>query len=95
MSRTLQYLAVCKEFQVPGVEVQQVVVPPPPMVPIPSPHWLLTVHAEDVRSRIGEMKARVTSIFGSILKINSTKKVNVFTRLLICTCKFGDVLISF
>ncbi|KAI4905920.1 hypothetical protein NFI96_030119 [Prochilodus magdalenae] len=74
MSRTLQYLAVCKKFQVPGVEVQHVV-PPPPMVPIPSPHWLLTIHARDVRTRIGEMKARVTSIFGSILKIHSTKKV--------------------
>ncbi|KAI4900998.1 hypothetical protein NFI96_017932, partial [Prochilodus magdalenae] len=74
MTRTLQYLAVCNKFQVPGVEVQHVA-PPPPMVPVPSPDWLLTIHAEDVRTRIGEMKARVTSIFGSILKIDSTKKV--------------------
>ncbi|XP_048840307.1 uncharacterized protein LOC125713326 [Brienomyrus brachyistius] len=33
-----------------------------------------TVPAKDVRARIGEMKARVTSIFGSVLKMDSTKK---------------------
>ncbi|KAG9278289.1 hypothetical protein AMEX_G6133, partial [Astyanax mexicanus] len=74
MASTLQYLAVCKKFQVAGVEAPSIA-PPPPMVPIPSHHWLLTVHAEDVRMRIGEMKSRVTSIFGSILKMDSTKKV--------------------
>ncbi|XP_048848221.1 uncharacterized protein LOC125718410 isoform X2 [Brienomyrus brachyistius] len=74
MARTLQYLAVCDRFQVPGADVRQVA-PPPAMVPVPSPQWLLTVHAEDVRARIGEMKARVTSIFGSVLKMDSTKKV--------------------
>ncbi|XP_049326002.1 uncharacterized protein LOC103025680 [Astyanax mexicanus] len=74
MTRTLQYLAECKKFQVPGAAVKHVA-DPPAMLPIPSPHWLLTVHAEDVRTRIGEMKARVTSIFGSILKMDSTKKV--------------------
>ncbi|XP_049332829.1 uncharacterized protein LOC103032619 isoform X1 [Astyanax mexicanus] len=74
MTRTLQYLAECKKFQVPGAAVKHVA-DPPAMLPIPSPHWLLTVHAEDVRTRIGEMKARVNSIFASILKMDSTKKV--------------------
>ncbi|XP_072563185.1 uncharacterized protein [Paramormyrops kingsleyae] len=74
MARTLRYLAVCRKFQVPGAVVQQVA-PPPPMAPVPSAQWLLTVHAEDVRSRIGEMKARITCIFGSVLKMDSTKKV--------------------
>lgn len=82
MASTLQYLAVCKKFQVPGVEAQSVA-PPPPMVPVPSHHWLLTVHAEDVRMRIGEMKARVTSVFGSIIKMDSTKKVKILIVRLI------------
>ncbi|XP_056103250.1 uncharacterized protein LOC130082422 [Rhinichthys klamathensis goyatoka] len=45
------------------------------MPPVPTAKWLLSVHAEDIRSRYGELKARVTSVFGSILKMDSTKKV--------------------
>lgn len=42
---------------------------------MPSPVWLLTVYSHDVLSRLDEVKARVTSVFGSILKMDSTKKV--------------------
>ncbi|XP_064820251.1 uncharacterized protein LOC135538214 [Oncorhynchus masou masou] len=45
------------------------------MPPVPSPVLLLTVYSRDVLSRLDEVKARVTSIFGSILKMDSTKKV--------------------
>ena len=45
------------------------------MPPVPTPVWLLTVYSYDVLSRLDEVKARVTSIFGSILKMDSTKKV--------------------
>ncbi|XP_066522256.1 uncharacterized protein [Hoplias malabaricus] len=74
MTNTMRYLAVCKKFRVPGAAAQSLEAPPQ-MLPIPSPHWLLTVHAEDIRSRISEMKARITSVFGSVLKMDSTKKV--------------------
>ncbi|XP_046887325.1 uncharacterized protein LOC124474908 [Hypomesus transpacificus] len=45
------------------------------MPPVPSPVWLLTVYSMDVLSRLDEVEARVTSVFGSILKMDSTKKV--------------------
>jgi len=72
MERSLQYLTVCHRFQ--GTTMRPVT-PPPTMSPVPTAKWLLYVHAEDVRSRYGELKARVTSVFGSILKMDSTKKV--------------------
>lgn len=72
MERSLQYLSVCDRFQ--GTNTQPIT-PPPPMPPVPTAKWLLSVHAEDVRSRYSELKARVTSVFGSILKMDSTKKV--------------------
>ncbi|XP_051953220.1 uncharacterized protein LOC127623061 [Xyrauchen texanus] len=71
MERSLQYLSVCKRFL--GTTTRPIT--PPPMPPVPTARWLLYVHAEDVRARYGELKARVTSVFGSILKMDSTKKV--------------------
>ncbi|XP_076856704.1 uncharacterized protein LOC143510799 [Brachyhypopomus gauderio] len=73
------------------------------MVPVPTPKWLLTVYAQDVLSRLEETKARVTSIYGAVLKMDSTKKV---TKKLAgaasgtaswatnVTNEFGQVLIS-
>lgn len=72
MERTLQYLTVCDRFQ---GNTTRPITPPPTMPPVPRAQWLLSVHAEDVRSRYSELKARVTSIFGSILKMDSTKQV--------------------
>ncbi|XP_064856843.1 uncharacterized protein LOC135559888 [Oncorhynchus nerka] len=51
------------------------VVTPPPFLDVPSAQWLLTVHGYDVLFQLEDFKARVTSIFGSILKMDSTKKV--------------------
>ncbi|XP_067280417.1 uncharacterized protein [Pseudorasbora parva] len=45
------------------------------MPPVPTAKWLLYVHVKDVWSRYTELKARVTSVFGSVLKMDSTKKV--------------------
>lgn len=61
---------------VSGLEHWAAVHFPPEMPPVPSPVWLLTVYSHDVLSRLDEVKARVTSIFGSILKMDSTKKVS-------------------
>lgn len=49
---------------------------PPHWTPIPKPNWLLTSYCQDVLSRIDEVKAQITSIFGKVLKIDSTKKVS-------------------
>ncbi|CAL8301230.1 unnamed protein product [Gadus morhua 'NCC'] len=37
--------------------------------------WLLTVYGKDLMSRMGHIKASITSTFGSILKMDSTKKM--------------------
>ncbi|KAK1156709.1 hypothetical protein AOXY_G25730 [Acipenser oxyrinchus oxyrinchus] len=73
MQRSLQYLAEFEPFLAQGV-VQPNIIAPPPMLPVPRPRWLLRVYGYDVLSRLEEVKARVTSTFGSILKMDSTKK---------------------
>ncbi|KAJ8370901.1 hypothetical protein SKAU_G00109290 [Synaphobranchus kaupii] len=74
MRRSMQYLGECKHFLATGSE-RRAFPPPPPMPPVPTPVWLLNVYCYDVLSRLDEVKARVTSTFGSILKMDSTKKV--------------------
>ncbi|XP_059207062.1 uncharacterized protein LOC131986227 [Centropristis striata] len=74
MRRAIQYLGVCEQFLALCV-VRGQFPPPPEMPPVPSPIWLLTVYSYDVLMRLDEYKARITSTFGSILKMDSTKKV--------------------
>ncbi|KAH3848165.1 hypothetical protein DPMN_090522 [Dreissena polymorpha] len=45
------------------------------MAPVPKHRWLMQVYSQDVLLRLREMKASITSVFGEILKIDSTKKV--------------------
>ncbi len=44
----------------------------PQMEPLPSPAWLLSLYAKDI---LPQLKAHVTSVYGAILKMDSTKKV--------------------
>lgn len=48
---------------------------PPAMVAVPGHKWLLSVYCVDVLQRLPEVKAAITSTFGNILKMDSTKKV--------------------
>ena len=73
MRKSLRYLSVMKPFKKAGVVSQ--VTPPPAMRPVPLPGWLLTVYGHDILTRLKDVKGRVTSIFGKILKMDSTKKV--------------------
>lgn len=43
--------------------------------PLPTPAWFSAAYVRDVYTRINKLKAAVTSIYGTILKIYSTKKV--------------------
>ena len=52
-----------------------------PFPRFPVPKWFLAVYIRDVWSRLPELRAAVTSVFGSILKVDSTKKVCVFNRI--------------
>ncbi|KAL1269402.1 hypothetical protein QQF64_031691 [Cirrhinus molitorella] len=64
-----------EEFVTQGTDPSSLVAPLPQMVPVPCPSWLLSVYAKDVLTRLPELKARVTSVYGTILKMDSTKKV--------------------
>ncbi|KAI4792445.1 hypothetical protein KUCAC02_033378 [Chaenocephalus aceratus] len=45
------------------------------MPPVPKHRWLMQVYAQDVLQRLDEIKATITSQYGRILKMDSTKKV--------------------
>lgn len=48
----------------------------PPFCPLPLAQWFETVHANEILSHLDELKGVITSTFGRILKLDSTKKVN-------------------
>ncbi|XP_054874905.1 uncharacterized protein LOC118469151 isoform X2 [Amphiprion ocellaris] len=72
MRRAIHYLGVCEQFLALG-SVRWQFPPTPQMPPLPSLEWLLTVYGYDVLMRLEEYKARITSTFGSIIKMDSTK----------------------
>ncbi|XP_034749245.1 uncharacterized protein LOC117957538 [Etheostoma cragini] len=74
MRRAIAYLGLCEQF-LALCAVRGQFLPPPEMPPLPSAVWLLTVYSHDILARLEEYKARMTSTFGSILKMDSTKKV--------------------
>ncbi|XP_051788181.1 uncharacterized protein LOC127529213 [Erpetoichthys calabaricus] len=75
MLRSKKYLFAFAKFITSGAEPSATPPLPPRMTPVPGAKWLLSVYTREVASRLEETKARITSIFGSILKMNSTKKV--------------------
>lgn len=74
MARSMSYLSVLRKLRAPGVTPQAVSLPT--MHPVPSVVWLTSVYVREALTRLDETKARVTSIFGDILKMDSTKKVS-------------------
>lgn len=75
MEQSVRYYSVCEQF-LALCSLRGPFPPAPAMPPLPSPVWLLTVYGYDVLTRLEEYKARITSIFGSILKMDSTKKAS-------------------
>ncbi|KAK9518579.1 hypothetical protein VZT92_023881 [Zoarces viviparus] len=74
MNSCIRFMSIYKKFMMPGATV-----PPPPalpaMDPVPTRQWILSAYATDTFTRLEEMRAKVTSVFGSILKMDSTKKI--------------------
>ncbi|XP_039626713.1 uncharacterized protein LOC120540217 [Polypterus senegalus] len=75
MLRSKMYLFVLSKFITSGAEPSTSPIQPPRMTLVPGAKWLLSIYTREMASRLEETKARITSIFGSILKMNSTKKV--------------------
>lgn len=78
LQSTAHYLTECQHF---AKQVRSLFTgphtfqEPPSFVPMPEHKWLLTVYAQDVMARIDYIKTSITSIFGRILKMDSTKIV--------------------
>ncbi|XP_052441426.1 uncharacterized protein LOC127980742 [Carassius gibelio] len=103
LHRLARYTTQCVDFlNQPGVMPVNFQEPPEPTV-VPSCKWLLTVYSQDILTRLDEIHARITSTYGSVLKMDSTKKI---TKKLAGTARgtglwltsvgneFGQVLIS-
>ncbi|KAK9966238.1 hypothetical protein ABG768_003361 [Culter alburnus] len=77
--RTIQYLSDCENYSRKVALVQPATAPsfsaPAPFRPLPLAQWFETVHSNDILSHRDEMKGVITSTYGRILKMDSTKKV--------------------
>ena len=74
--QTIKYLTACKlhrRYTSKAITYQN----PPPFQPLPQASWFTTVHSYDIASHVEEMKAVITSTYGCVLKIDSTKKVRI------------------
>ncbi|XP_026109429.1 uncharacterized protein LOC113081601 [Carassius auratus] len=75
LKRALRYTSECVAFfdnrGLHPLHFQE----PPPLASVPSYKWLLTVYSQDILNRLDHIKASITSTYGSILKMDSTKKI--------------------
>ncbi|XP_070565611.1 uncharacterized protein [Ptychodera flava] len=79
LQKTAHYLTDCKDFMDShnrGLVTLPSFDDPPPLVPIPTCKWFQLVYGNDILQRLDEVKASITSVFGTVLKIDSTKKVD-------------------
>ncbi|XP_043078372.1 uncharacterized protein LOC122327230 [Puntigrus tetrazona] len=75
LNRLAHYLGECADFVDRPSLYPVVCQEPPEPIDIPTSRWLLSVYGRDILSRIEHIKASITSIFGNILKMDSTKKI--------------------
>ena len=78
MRKCIAYLSKCKRhrmsrvhFNLPVVTYQR----EKAMKNIPSAKWFLACYVRDVYNRLDILKAAATSVYGTVLKIDSTKKI--------------------
>ena len=78
LRKQLCYLTDCQRHR-SGLQKMRLSTPEyPPAAPVPrfpTPKWFLAVYVRDVWSRLPSLLAQVTSTFGAVLKVDSTKKV--------------------
>ncbi|XP_063743367.1 uncharacterized protein LOC134871539 isoform X1 [Eleginops maclovinus] len=75
LNRLAHYLGECAEFVGRPSLFPVVCQDPPEPIDVPTSRWLLTVYGRDILSRLDHIKASITSTFGSILKMDSTKQI--------------------
>ncbi|XP_058509620.1 uncharacterized protein LOC131475475 [Solea solea] len=73
MARTIKYLSVLDKLMAPGAAPKEGSLPE--LMKVPGLAWFGWVYVLDAMTRLDTTKAKVTSIFGDILKMDSTKKI--------------------
>ncbi|KZS02231.1 Uncharacterized protein APZ42_000804, partial [Daphnia magna] len=78
MQKTVMYLPDCarqkrnrESLRLPSFRYED----PPPFSALPTAKWFLATYVRDVWSRLYYLKGSMTSIYGTIIKIDSTKKI--------------------
>ncbi|KAI4791876.1 hypothetical protein KUCAC02_033746 [Chaenocephalus aceratus] len=75
---TIEYLADCELHKKRSTMTQSdeaVYMSPLRFSPLPLAQWFETVHANEILGHLEEMKGIITSTYGRILKLDSTKKI--------------------
>ncbi|KAM4562525.1 uncharacterized protein PAE49_010963 [Odontesthes bonariensis] len=75
LKRLCRYLGACSDFAARPSLFPVTFQDPPEPVDVPSHRWMLAVYGRDILCRLDHIKASITSTFGSILKMDSTKKI--------------------
>lgn len=78
MKKNVQYLEDCVKYKdgIAGLQNPDVQFDKADMFRVvPSSRWFLSCYVRDVWARLDSMKASITSVFGQVLKIDSTKKI--------------------
>lgn len=75
MSRSMLYLGVMRKFPQHQATLRA-------MPPVPGWNWLFSVYVREACTRLEETKARVTSVFGEILKMDSTKQASFYYNII-------------
>lgn len=75
LTRLSRYLGECEPYVDHPSLFQVFCQEPPQPVAVPTDRWLLSVYGKDILSRLDHVKASITSTFGAVLKMDSTKKV--------------------
>ncbi|KAH3735329.1 hypothetical protein DPMN_041820 [Dreissena polymorpha] len=78
LNSNAHYLTDCSGFidaAHSGLLVNRTISDPPERAALPRHRWFMQIYIQDVFQRLDEIKAGITSVFGRILKLDSTKKV--------------------
>ncbi|KAF4070239.1 hypothetical protein AMELA_G00292060 [Ameiurus melas] len=75
--RSINYLSDCELHKKRNAltKSQTIYQRPPPFCPLPLAQWFETVHANEILGHLDELKGVITSTYGRILKLDSTKKI--------------------
>lgn len=83
LNRLGHYLEECANFVNRPSLFPVVCQEPPEPADIPTDRWLLSVYGRDILSRIEHIKASITSTLGTVLKLDSTKKVSNHVMIIV------------